>query len=60
MYKQKNKTRLEKSKPISLWLKRKLMLIMTAFMLGMSNGMDMEDRTMNGNQIHTEQQDKKD
>jgi hypothetical protein len=60
MYKHKNKTCLEKSKPLSLWLKRKLILIMTAFMLGMSNGMDMEDRTMNGNQIHTEQQDKKD
>ena len=41
-------------------LKRKLILIMTAFMLGMSNGMDMEDQTMNGNQIHTEQQNKKD
>ena len=60
MYKQKNKIRLEKSKPLSLWLKRKLMLIITAFMLGMSNGMDMEDRTITGNQIHTEQQDKKD
>ena len=60
MYKQNNKTRLEKSKPITLWLKRKIILIITAFMLGMSNGMDMEDRTMNGNHIHTEQQDKKD
>nr|WP_035631879.1 hypothetical protein [Flavobacterium sp. CF136] len=60
MYKHKNKTRLKKSKRPVLWLKRKLILIMTAFMLGMSNGMDMEDRTMNGNQIHTEQQDKKD
>jgi len=60
MYKRKNKTRLEKSKRPVLWLKRKLILIMTAFMLGMSNGMDMEDRTMKGNQIHTEQQDKKD
>ena len=60
MYKHKNKTRLEKSKRPVLWLKRKLILIMTAFMLGMSNGMDMEDQTMNGNQIRTEQQDKKD
>ncbi|MDR7209670.1 hypothetical protein J2W48_001608 [Flavobacterium piscis] len=33
---------------------------MTAFMLGMSNGINMEDRTIKGNQIHTEQQDKKD
>ena len=60
MCKQNNKTRLDKSKPITLWLKRKIILIITAFMLGMSNGMDMEDRTMNGNHIHTEQQDKKD
>jgi len=60
MYKQKNKKRLEKSKRPVLWLKRKLILIITAFMLGMSNGMDMEDRTITGNQIHTEQQDKKD
>ena len=60
MYKHKNKTRLEKSRRPVLWLKRKLMLIITAFMLGMSNGMDMEDRTMSRNQIHTEQQDKKD
>jgi hypothetical protein len=29
-------------------------------MLGMSNGMNMEDRTIKGNHIHTEQQDKKD
>jgi len=58
MYKQKNKTRLEKSKLLSLWLKRKLMLIITAFMLGMSNGMDMEDRTITGNQNYTEQHKK--
>lgn len=60
MYKHKNKTRLEKSGRTFLGIKRKLILIMTAFMLGMSNGMDMEDRTIKGNHIHTEQQDKKD
>ena len=59
MYKQ-NKTRLEQSKPIVHWIKRKIMIIITAFMLGMSNGMDAEDRTVSGNYIQTEQQDKKD
>lgn len=29
-------------------------------MLGMSNGMNMEDRTIKGNHFQTEQQDKKD
>jgi len=60
MYKHNNKARLEKSKSLTLWLKRKIMLVMTAFMLGMSNGMNSEDRTINGNHIQTEQQDKKD
>jgi len=60
MYKHKNKTRLEKSGRPLLWIKRKLILIITAFMLGMSNGMDMEDRTIKGNHFQTEQQDKKD
>jgi hypothetical protein len=60
MYKHKNKIRLEKSGRPLLWIKRKLILIMTAFMLGMSNGMDMEDRTIKGNHYQTEQQDKKD
>ena len=60
MYKQNNKTRLEKSRPVTHWIKRKIMIIITAFMLGMSNGMNAEDRTINGNHIQTEQQDKKD
>ncbi|KFF04843.1 hypothetical protein [Flavobacterium reichenbachii] len=61
MYKHKNKTRLEQSKqPLLYWVKRKLLLIITAFMLGMSNGMNAEDRSVNGNFIQTEQQDKKD
>jgi len=58
MYKHKNKTRLEKSGRPLLWIKRKLILIMTAFMLGMSNGMDMEDRIIKGNQNYTEQHTK--
>ena len=59
MYKQKNKTHLEKSRPIARWIKRKLILIITALMLGLSNGMYEEDKTMYGNQHHTEQEQKK-
>ncbi|KAF2335632.1 hypothetical protein [Flavobacterium daemonense] len=60
MYKQNN-TPLEKSKrPLLHWIKRKTFLIITAFMLGMSNGMNAEDRSVNGSFVQTEQQDKKD
>jgi hypothetical protein len=58
MYKNKNKTRLEKSKQSTHWLKRKLMVIITAFMIGMSNGMNAGDNTMLKNQNHTEQNKK--
>ena len=58
MYKQNNKSRLEKSKPFILWTKRKIMLIITAFMIGMSNGMNVGDHTIHGNQNHTEQHKK--
>jgi len=60
MYKQKNKTNSEKSKQIGHWIKRKLILIITAFMLGMSNAMYHEDDMINGNQNYTEQEQKKD
>ena len=60
MYKQKNKTRLEKFNHIIHWIRRKILLIVTAFMLGMSNAMYDEDKTMNGNQHNTEQEDKRD
>lgn len=59
MYKN-NKTRLEKSKRLLLWIKRKIILIITAFMVGMSNGLNEGDTMLNGNQNHTEQQNKKD
>jgi hypothetical protein len=36
------------------------MLIITAFMIGMSNGMNVGDNMIHGNKNHTEQQDKKD
>jgi hypothetical protein len=57
MYKQ-NKTRLEQSKRPLHWIKRKLLLIITAFMLGMANGMHTEDARTKGNQHFTEQQKK--
>lgn len=59
MYKQKKKTHWEKFKYFSYWIKRKLILIITAFMLGMSNAMYDKDEMINGNQNHTEQKDKK-
>ena len=58
MYKHNNKPRLEQSKRPVLWVKRKIMLIITAFMIGMSNGMNVGDHTINGNQNHTEQHKK--
>jgi hypothetical protein len=58
MYKQKNKTSLEQSKQPILWIKRKFILIITAFMLGMSNGMSDGDKMIYGNQNHTEQHKK--
>ncbi|MRX69050.1 hypothetical protein GJU42_13860 [Flavobacterium resistens] len=61
MYKQNKQTRLEQSKrSLFHWIKRKTLLIITAFMLGMSNGMNAEDRSINGSFVQTEQQDKKD
>jgi len=58
MYKHNNKTRLEKSKQSTHWLKRKMMLIITAFMIGMSNGMNTGDNQILKNQNQTEQQKK--
>lgn len=61
MYKQNKKSRLEQSKrPLFHWIKRKFIIIITAFMLGMANGMNAEDRSINGSFVQTEQQDKKD
>lgn len=59
MYKQKNKTHLEKSKHFLHCIKRKIILIITAFMLGLSNAMYEEDKMINGDQNHTEQELKK-
>ena len=60
MYKQKNKTDLEESKHVGHWIKRKFILIITAFMIGISNAMYEEDKSTNENQYRIEQKDKKD
>ena len=60
MYKQKNKSVLEKSKQFAYWLKRKLFLILAALMIGMSNGIYNEEKNAINNQVHTEQEHKKD
>ena len=39
------------------WLKRKILIIFTAFMLGISNSMEDEDKSVFGNQHNIEQQD---
>jgi hypothetical protein len=58
MYKHKNKIRLEQSKRPVLWLKRKVVLLLTAFMLGMANGMHADNQAIKGNQNYTEQHKK--
>jgi len=59
MYKQNKQTRLEQSKrPLLHWLKRKIVIIITAFMLGMANGMHIEDTRIKENQNYTEQHKK--
>lgn len=59
MYKQNKNSRLEQSKrPLLNWIKRKFIIVITAFMLGMANGMHTEDTRIKGNQNYTEQHKK--
>lgn len=58
MYKRNNKIRLEQSRQLILWIKRKIILIITAFMLGMANGMNVDEQSIKGNQNYTEQHKK--
>ena len=59
MYKQNKNSRLEQSKrPLLYWIKRKFIIIITAFMLGMANGMHTEDVRLKANQNYTEQHKK--
>lgn len=59
MYKKKNKTRLKKAS-LYYTIKRKLILIISACMLGMSNAMYDEDKMIDANQNYTEQEQRKD
>jgi len=60
MYKHNNKISLEQSKHPILWAKRKIILLITAFMIGMSNGMNVGENRIHNKPYQTEQQDKKD
>ncbi len=64
MYKlnKKNYIRLSFIKSIARWLKRKIILILVAFMVGLSNGMYEEDIMIfdNQNKIEQEQKEKND
>lgn len=58
MYKHNPKKSLAQSKQPFYWLKRKIIVTLTAFMLGMANGMHTEDTRIKGNQNYTEQHKK--
>lgn len=59
MYKQNKTSRLEKSRRPIYWLKRKILLIITALMLGMSNSINNEDKSIFEKKHRIEQQDKR-
>ncbi|MFY7671822.1 hypothetical protein ACOSP6_12115 [Tenacibaculum sp. MEBiC06402] len=59
MYKHTKNTRDKIVKGKKSWLKRKLLYIITAFMLGMSNAMYDESKMITGNQDYIEQKQKK-
>lgn len=58
MYKQNHKKGLGQSKQPLYWFKRKIIVILTAFMLGMANGMHTEDTRIKDNQNYAEQHKK--
>ena len=58
MYKQKKK--FYALRKTVIWLKRKLLLILAALMIGFANGMSGRDDMVNDNQVLIEQKDKKD
>lgn len=62
MYKQKSKNRLSSGVPKSpfRWIKRKIILFISAIMIGMSNAIFDDDKSINGNQNRIEQQQDKD
>jgi hypothetical protein len=50
MYKKKNNTRLRNSKRLIYWFKKKALTIITAFMLGISNAINDDDKSNFDNQ----------
>ncbi|MEO9571541.1 MAG: hypothetical protein ABJH82_02135 [Polaribacter sp.] len=54
----KNTKCLEKSKHVLLWIKRKTILIFTALMLGFSNSINEEEKSIFGKETQIEQRDK--
>jgi len=60
MYKLNSKTHsiLKFVKSTIHWIKKKIILILVAFMIGLSNGMYEEDQMINNNQPKTEQEQK--
>jgi hypothetical protein len=59
MYIKKQKKCLKKSRRPLYWIKTKLLLIITAFMLGVSNSINEEDKTIFDKHYKIEHQDKK-
>ena len=59
MYKEKNNTRLSNSRRLIIWLKRKVLVIITAFMIGFSNSINEENNSVFNTSNNIEQQDKK-
>lgn len=59
MCQKKNKTHSKKNNGIIYWIKRKIVFIITAFMLGISSTMQEEDSFLNNNQNYIEQKQKK-
>ncbi len=59
MYKKKINTRIQQSQRPLYWVKTKILVIITALMLGMYNAINEEEKSIFGNQHTIEQQDKK-
>lgn len=59
MYKQKNKKRSERSRSPFYWIKRKLILVISAFMIGMGSVISEKDTTAMWDHYKMEQEDKK-
>ena len=59
MYKQKPKTRLERSKHLLYRIKRKIICILAAVLIGVGNSINEEENSVLGNHHQIEQDDKR-